>query len=88
MSYETRSNIGDGLSAEIARDIIIGMARPINQHLVKLIGFDFPPQSRDHFRRELRSWLDEIQRIRLNRRREQDHSNSILIRCLTIHSAA
>ena len=65
MSYETRSNIGDGLSAEIARDIIIGMARPINQHLVKLVGFDFPPQLRDHFRRELRNWLDEIQRIRL-----------------------
>ena len=50
---------------KIARDIIIGMARPINQHLVKLVGFDFPPQLRDHFRRELRNWLDEIQRIRL-----------------------
>jgi hypothetical protein len=50
---------------KIARDIIIGMARPINQHLVKLVGFDFSPQLRDHFRRELRNWLDEIQRIRL-----------------------
>ena len=50
---------------KIARDIIIGMARPINQHLVKLVGFDFPPQRRDHFRRELRNWLNEIQRIRL-----------------------
>ena len=50
---------------KIARDIIIGMARPINQHLVKLVGFDFPPQLRDHFRRELRNWLNEIQRIRL-----------------------
>ena len=50
---------------KIARDIIIGMARPINQHLVKLVGFDFPPQLRDHFRRELRNWLDEIQSIRL-----------------------
>jgi hypothetical protein len=50
---------------KIARDIIIGMARPINQHLVELIGFDFPPQLRDPFRRELRNWLDEIQRIRL-----------------------
>jgi len=50
---------------KIARDIIIGMARPINQHLIKLVGFDFPPQSRDHFKREVRNWLNEIQRIRL-----------------------
>jgi hypothetical protein len=28
---------------KVARDIIIGMARPINQHLVKLVGFDFQP---------------------------------------------
>ena len=50
---------------KIARDILIGMARPINQHLVKLVAFDFPPQLREHFRRELRNWLNEIQRIRL-----------------------
>jgi hypothetical protein len=50
---------------KVARDIIIGMARPINQHLVKLVGFDFPDELRTHFRRELRNWLDEIQRIRL-----------------------
>jgi hypothetical protein len=50
---------------KIARDIIIGMARPINQHLVKLVGFDFPPSSRAHFKRELRNRLNEIQRIRL-----------------------
>jgi hypothetical protein len=50
---------------KIARDIIIGMARPINQHLAKLVGFDFPPSARSHFKRELRNWLNEIQRIRL-----------------------
>lgn len=50
---------------KIARDIIIGMARPINQHLVKLVGFSFEPELRSHFKRELRNWLDEIQRIRL-----------------------
>ena len=50
---------------KIARDIVIGMARPINQHLVKLAGFAFPPSTRAHFKRELRNWLDEIQRIRL-----------------------
>src|ERR1700730_18784057 len=62
---ENRSADGDGLSAKVARDIIIGMARPVNHHLVKLVGFDFPPKLRDHFRRELRNWLNEIQRIRL-----------------------
>jgi len=50
---------------KIARDIIIGMARPINQHLIKLVGFRFPAELRRHFKRELRDWLDEIQRIRL-----------------------
>jgi hypothetical protein len=50
---------------KIARDIIIGMSRPINQHLVKLAGFEFAPELRRHFRHELENWLDEIQRIRL-----------------------
>lgn len=50
---------------KVARDIIIGMADPINQHLVKLIGFQFDPDLRQHFRTELRSWLNKIQRIRL-----------------------
>lgn len=50
---------------KVARDIIIGMARPVNQHLVKLVAFDFSSESRSHFKRELRNWLDEIQRIRL-----------------------
>jgi hypothetical protein len=50
---------------KVARDIIIGMADPINQHLVKLVGFQFAPDLRQHFRAELRSWLNKIQRIRL-----------------------
>jgi hypothetical protein len=29
---------------KVARDIIIGMASSITQYLVKLLGFDFPPQ--------------------------------------------
>jgi hypothetical protein len=32
---------------------------------VKLAGFDFPPEQRRHFRREVRGWLDKIQRSRL-----------------------
>jgi hypothetical protein len=47
------------------RDIIIGLSRPINQHLVELAGFDFAPELRRHFKHELENWLDEIQRIRL-----------------------
>jgi hypothetical protein len=31
---------------KVARDIIIGMADPINQHLVKLVGFQFAPDLR------------------------------------------
>lgn len=50
---------------KVARDIIIGMARPINHRLIKLVGFDFPTELREHFKRELRNWFDEIQRIRL-----------------------
>jgi hypothetical protein len=45
--------------------IIIGLEDPLNQHLVKLAGFDFPLEQRRHFRREVRNWLDKIQRLRL-----------------------
>jgi hypothetical protein len=53
---------------KVAQDIIIGMSRPINQHLIKLVGFEFSPELRQHFRHELENWLDEIQRIRLKPR--------------------
>ena len=45
--------------------IIIGLEEPLNQHLVKLAGFDFSPEQRRHFQREARGWLDKIQRLRL-----------------------
>ena len=50
---------------KLARDIIVGIADPVNGHLVKLIAFQFDPQLRHRFRAELRSWLNKIQRIRL-----------------------
>ena len=50
---------------KLARDIIVGIADPVNEHLVKLIAFQFDPQLRHRFRAELRSWLNKIQRIRL-----------------------
>jgi hypothetical protein len=34
-------------------NIIIGLEDPLNEHLVKLVGFDFPGEQRDHFRREV-----------------------------------
>ncbi len=46
-------------------NIIIGLEDPLNEHLVKLVGFDFSAEQRNHFRREIRTWLGKIQRLRL-----------------------
>ena len=46
-------------------NIIIGLEDPLNERLVKLVGFDFPTEQRDHFRREVRTWLAKIQRLRM-----------------------
>jgi hypothetical protein len=43
---------------------ILGLQPPLNRHLIKLVGFDFPPESRQHFRREISNWLNEIQVLR------------------------
>lgn len=45
--------------------IITGLADPINEHLIKLAGFEFSPELRQHFRQELDTWLDKIQRLRM-----------------------
>lgn len=45
--------------------IITGLEDPLNQHLVKLIGFDFAPELREHFRQQCEAWLDKIQRLRM-----------------------
>ena len=45
--------------------IITGLADPINEHLIKLVGFEFSPELRQHFRQELDTWLDKIQRLRM-----------------------
>jgi hypothetical protein len=49
---------------KLVEQIILGLSGPINEHLVKLVGFDFAPDLRYHFRRELRSWLRKIQALR------------------------
>src|SRR5215510_9692798 len=46
-------------------NIIIGLEDLLNEHLVKLVGFDFPAEQRSHFRREVRTWLAKIQRLRM-----------------------
>src|SRR5215831_17778054 len=46
-------------------NIIIGLEDPLNQHLVKLVGFAFPDKQRRHFRSEVRTWLTKIQRLRM-----------------------
>jgi hypothetical protein len=46
-------------------NIIIGLEDPLNEHLVKLVGFEFAAEQRAHFRREVRSWLAKIQRLRM-----------------------
>jgi hypothetical protein len=50
---------------KLVEQIILGLSSPLNRHLVKLIGFDFPPEMRQHFRREVRTWLNELQALRL-----------------------
>jgi hypothetical protein len=52
------------LPPKLVEHVLIGLYSPINSHLVKLIGFDFPPELRQHFRRELKTWLRKIQSLR------------------------
>ena len=43
---------------------ILALESPLNRHLVKLVAFDFAPEVRRHFRREVDNWLFEIQSMR------------------------
>ena len=49
---------------KLVEQTLLGLQSPLNRHLVKLMGFDFPPELRRHFRREVENWLFEIQAIR------------------------
>ncbi|HVB14916.1 MAG TPA: hypothetical protein VNF04_00120 [Stellaceae bacterium] len=55
---------------KLVEHVILGLYDQVNVHLVKLAGFDFSPELRQHFRRELRAWLGKIQALRFkpNRR--------------------
>jgi len=49
---------------KLVEQVILGLHAPINEHLVKLVGFDFAPDLHQHFRQELRTWLRKIERMR------------------------
>lgn len=49
--------------------IITGLEDQLNQHLIKLVAFDFPPEARRHFRDEVDTWLIRIRGLRLKPRR-------------------
>jgi hypothetical protein len=49
----------------VVETIINGLQDPLNQHLIKLIGFEFTPELRQVFQQECEAWLDRIQRLRL-----------------------
>jgi hypothetical protein len=52
------------LPCKAVEQILLGLYDPINAHLVKLVGFEFSPELRQHFRRDLRNWLRKIERLR------------------------
>jgi hypothetical protein len=53
------------LPRKLVEQAILGLYDQINLHLFKLVAFDFPPELRRHFQRELRSWLNKIQHMRM-----------------------
>jgi hypothetical protein len=50
---------------KLVEHAILGLYDQINLHLIELAGFEFPRETRRHFRRELENWLDKIQRMRM-----------------------
>lgn len=50
---------------KLVENTILNLSDPLNGHLVKLVGFNFPDELRHHFRREIRTWLRKIQRLRI-----------------------
>ena len=50
---------------KLVEQTILGLQSPLNRHLIKLVAFDFSPEIREHFRREVKNWLNEIKALRL-----------------------
>jgi hypothetical protein len=53
------------LPRKLVETTILGLQDPINEHLVKLVGFELPDEQREHFRRELRTWFRKLRRLRI-----------------------
>jgi hypothetical protein len=53
------------LPRKLVEHAVLGLQDPVNEHLVKLVGFEFPDEQRQHFRRELKTWFRKIQRLRI-----------------------
>lgn len=56
--------VGLAYPKKMVEHIILGLSNPLNRHLIKLIAFEFPSETRQHFRRELRIWLRDIQTLK------------------------
>jgi hypothetical protein len=56
--------VGLAYPRKMVEHIILGLSNSVNWHLIKLIAFDFPPEMRQHFRRELRTWLRDIRTLK------------------------
>jgi hypothetical protein len=52
------------LPRKLVEQVLLGLYDQINIHLVKLVGFEFSPELRQHFRKELRAWCNKIQALR------------------------
>ena len=50
---------------KLVEHTILNLSDPLNEQLVKLAGFDFPDELRHRIRREIRTWLRKIQRMRI-----------------------
>ncbi len=53
---------------KLVEHTILGLQPQLNRHLIKLFAYDFSPETRQHFRRELRTWLRDIQTLRFKPR--------------------
>jgi hypothetical protein len=49
---------------KLVEHTILGLQTSLNRHLAKLVAFDFSPEMRQHFKKEVDNWLFEIQALR------------------------
>jgi hypothetical protein len=57
-------DVGLAYPRKMVEQIIVELSISLNRHLIKLIAFDFSEETRQHFRRELRNGLRDLQTLR------------------------